>query len=345
MGGAIFNMQGALTIRDSTLAGNHAVGGSDNASDHGKGIGGAVFNMSGAFQADGSTFAGNSADYDGVSIYNLVYDGATARTAQTTLRDTIVWDATAQPDLTSIKTDYITPPSLGSANADVGQFDLVGAFSVKEHGTISGTPLVADPMLGPLANNGGLSQTMAPGSGSPVIDAGSAFGLTTDQRGLPRPSDFAQHGNAGDGADIGAVELQVPAGAGPPPAAFGARALVTLKLASRRIPARGPLSITVSNANAFTVTGRLSGRTAKAVAAAKSRRRVLKLKAKSFRVAGGRRATVRLALPTRLRRLLGRQHRLSLRLSASVKDPVGNARTVAKTMSVRLKKKKTTKRR
>jgi hypothetical protein len=51
---------------------------------------------------------------------------------------------------------------------------------------------------------------MLPQAGSPAIDAGKAFGLTLDQRGLPRPSDFPSIANAtgGDGSDIGAVEVQ-----------------------------------------------------------------------------------------------------------------------------------------
>ncbi len=51
---------------------------------------------------------------------------------------------------------------------------------------------------------------MAPAAGSPAIDAGSALGQTTDQRGDPRPVDFPGIANAtdGDGADIGAFEVQ-----------------------------------------------------------------------------------------------------------------------------------------
>jgi len=48
--------------------------------------------------------------------------------------------------------------------------------------------------------------------GSPAIDEGKSFGLTTDQRGAPRPFDFPFITNApgGDGSDIGAYELIVP---------------------------------------------------------------------------------------------------------------------------------------
>ena len=55
------------------------------------------------------------------------------------------------------------------------------------------------PMLGPLANNGGPTLTMALLPGSPAIDAGNmALAPATDQRGFPRPAGLA--------ADIGAFE-------------------------------------------------------------------------------------------------------------------------------------------
>jgi hypothetical protein len=57
----------------------------------------------------------------------------------------------------------------------------------------------ADAKLGPLANNGGPTLTLALLSGSPAIDAGNSFGAPfTDQRGFPRP--------AGSAPDIGAFE-------------------------------------------------------------------------------------------------------------------------------------------
>lgn len=48
--------------------------------------------------------------------------------------------------------------------------------------------------------------------GSAAIDRGNSFSSTTDQRGLPRPSDFVTVSNTegGDGSDIGAFELQAP---------------------------------------------------------------------------------------------------------------------------------------
>jgi hypothetical protein len=66
-----------------------------------------------------------------------------------------------------------------------------------------------DPLLGPLASNGGPTQTLLPAIGSLLLDAipvaacqtGPSAGVTTDQRGVTRPQ--------GPGCDIGAVEVQV----------------------------------------------------------------------------------------------------------------------------------------
>ena len=79
-----------------------------------------------------------------------------------------------------------------------------------EDGSFNGNPLTANPDLGPLQDNGGPTQTMALLPGSPAIDTGDSSGLSTDQRGDPRPVDFSGLPNAagGDGADIGAFELQ-----------------------------------------------------------------------------------------------------------------------------------------
>jgi len=59
----------------------------------------------------------------------------------------------------------------------------------------------SDPLLLPLANNGGPTRTHALGSGSPAVDAGNnSAGLTTDQRGSGFPR------IVGPAPDIGAFE-------------------------------------------------------------------------------------------------------------------------------------------
>ena len=66
--------------------------------------------------------------------------------------------------------------------ADVGNFTLTGSNNLTGS---SGAPL--NPLLGPLANNGGLTFTQALLPGSPAIDAGSnPVPQSTDQRGFPR---------------------------------------------------------------------------------------------------------------------------------------------------------------
>jgi predicted outer membrane repeat protein len=74
------------------------------------------------------------------------------------------------------------------------------------HCAIYGSFSTADPLLGPLQDNGGPTQTRALLEGSPAINAGNPLGcgdesfgvLTTDQRGVDRP--------VGSACDIGAYE-------------------------------------------------------------------------------------------------------------------------------------------
>jgi hypothetical protein len=58
-----------------------------------------------------------------------------------------------------------------------------------------------DPLLGPLAENGGITPTVSLLPGSPAIDAGDeSVCPLTDQRGVTRPKGMA--------CDIGAFELE-----------------------------------------------------------------------------------------------------------------------------------------
>jgi len=78
-------------------------------------------------------------------------------------------------------------------------------------GITTGNLLDIDPLLGPLQNNGGPTDTHALLPGSPALDAGISGGPNTDQRGVPRPIDIPSLPNAADGSDIGAYEFNASA--------------------------------------------------------------------------------------------------------------------------------------
>ena len=93
------------------------------------------------------------------------------------------------------------------------------SFSLTFPGGTGCQGAVGDPLLGPLASNGGPTQTMALGLGSPAIDqvpVGTSC-PATDQRGVPRPQ--------GPACDIGAFEAPPP----PPAQALTAAAQPTIK--------------------------------------------------------------------------------------------------------------------
>jgi len=125
-----------------------------------------------------------------------------------------------------------------------------------------------------------------------------------------------------------------PSDPGPGPlAAFGSATRVKLTLATNRISRRGRIAIRIANANAFAITGTLTGRTARPIATAHKRR--IALKATTFDLAANAKRTVELTLPKALRRLLAHRHKLSLALALTVTDPAGNHRTVKKTVKLR----------
>ncbi len=180
-----------------------------------------------------------------------------------------------------------------------------------------------------LARDGGPDRAECGADDADTVTADSpGIDLLTDCETTLFPS-APGGGTAGGGGD-GAPVLA-------PTAAFGARTLVTLALAGRRIPAKGPLAVRVSNANDFDVSGRLSAQTTSLLSAAQ-RRRPTRLRAKAFTVAANARRTVRLRLPRTLRRRLVRRRKLSLLVTATVEDPAGNTRTVRKTLRPRLRR-------
>jgi len=205
-----YNLIGSVNITNSTISGNTA------------NVGGGIFTGSDGtacctLTITNSTISGNSAGSGGgiatycpgfgqTTLTNCTLSGNTATSsgggifnqASVTLINTIVANSTLGGDIVNVG---------GTTNA---QNSLIGDGLIGINGTSSNN-LTGNPLLGPLANNGGPTPTMALLSGSPAIDQGSTVtGITTDQRGIIRPYDNPSIANAsgGNGSDIGAFELQ-----------------------------------------------------------------------------------------------------------------------------------------
>jgi hypothetical protein len=134
------------------------------------------------------TMTGNTAAKTGGGIW--------ARNSKVNISNSILWANTAPlgADLKDVSKRTILAADLFTSRAAVAT--KVGWIGAK------GLILGVDPQLGPLADNGGPTQTMLPAATSPVIGKGAAKVSKppkTDQRGKPRVI-------AGR-ADIGAVEV------------------------------------------------------------------------------------------------------------------------------------------
>jgi fibronectin type 3 domain-containing protein len=229
-GGGIFNTgTGLLTISDSLVSGNTADGAraGGGVCDYGgllditactitgnssAGNGGGISNYNGTANVIDCTITGNSASFGGgISSYgatniidstvsgNTHGGGIAAYTANfDTLEGTIVADNSGG-DLLS---------SWGFA----GTYNLIGdgsgglSSASSSHNILGTTSSPINPLLAPLGNYGGPTETMALLPGSPALDAGAVFDdgsgnpILTDQRGITRPQ--------GADPDIGAFESQ-----------------------------------------------------------------------------------------------------------------------------------------
>jgi hypothetical protein len=147
----------------------------------------------------GSTLTRNTAVEHGGGIASSGQSGDT----QPVIRNSIV----SGNDLAAGDDDDL---SAYDGSMDAG-FSLIGEVYADTMLNQTGPNILGpDPQLGPLGGNGGPTETQKPATTSPVIDAGSAFGLTTDQRDQSRPFDaVTANAAAGDTSDIGAVELQI----------------------------------------------------------------------------------------------------------------------------------------
>ena len=230
-GGGVIN-RGKLSIEESTISGNTADFGGGVSSDSGTvtienstvsgniaSVGGGVDNVDGQLTITNSTISGNSANHGG-GVYNSghyycsQYSYSCYFFGTLTLNRSLIAgnQANVAPEIQNLSN-----VTANNSNVTANNFNLFGAN--RNAGVTGFTPgptdivpahgvQVAD-ILGPLANNGGPTQTHALVSSSPAINAGNPSGcldsagalLTTDQRGFPRPFN-------GRICDIGSYELQ-----------------------------------------------------------------------------------------------------------------------------------------
>jgi hypothetical protein len=183
--GGVWN-QGTATILASTIANNRS------GNSHGGGI-----ENGGTITIVASTIASNNADEGGGGLLN----GGTATIAATVIAGN-TWGADEGP---SDCDGHISSNGYNLIGSDE-DLSSPACFLTGSSTDEIGGPTPIDAMLNPLGSYGGPTQTMAPRSASPAVNAipvGAPGGLcpssgTTDQRGIPRPQAGA--------CDIGSVE-------------------------------------------------------------------------------------------------------------------------------------------
>ena len=232
-GGGIYT-RGTLTVRRSTLSGNQASdgGGIYNDSNYPSSIesstlsgnfasswGGGLAQLFGPVTIRNSTFSGNSADYGGgvyvgqfggmATLENVTFAANTSTSGDASRGGLAAYMVHAKNTIFDESGCSGSSPSLW--NAYGANFDSGSSCSTRfgENFTANAT---LD--LGPLADNGGPTETHALGANSQALDAVAATdctridgttAITTDQRGESRPLD-----GDGDGTalcDAGAFEV------------------------------------------------------------------------------------------------------------------------------------------
>ena len=202
----------ALIVENSTISGNSATG-----------DGGGIWFGDTAYDLElvMTTITANTASGDGDGIYFNVPTVVTSTKAPRADRTSPKGTATPRP--TRERGPRASVAGTQSATGTIiwgnGTEDLGGTATLtstknvigtKAAGiTVTGTALATDPLLGPLTDNGGPTQTHALLVGSPAIDAGPTPvptfpGNEYDQRG----PDYTRVGNGT--TDIGAYEVQPP---------------------------------------------------------------------------------------------------------------------------------------
>jgi CSLREA domain-containing protein len=218
-GGGIHN-EGNLTVRNCTITGN-----ADSQNGSGAGI---YTTAHSTLSVINSTIHGNTITFgDCAGIGTEQYSAIELKNCTIT-NNTLTGGGNAAGviarGMVSIRNTIIAGNTTGNGAGGVTAFDVEGEFvsggfnfiggqdtstgfaKPGSHDQVGTWASPIDPKLGPLQDNGGLTFTRLPLAGSPVLDQGDSGGIGIDQRGFARPLDQPNVGNAGDGADIGAVE-------------------------------------------------------------------------------------------------------------------------------------------
>lgn len=184
-GGAIYNGLTISAIRNSTFSANTST------------WGGAILNASLIGSITNTTFAFGEASHTG-DRGGGIYNSSDAQILE--LSSNIVAESmgTAPRDISNAGT------IVSASNNVIGIGDGSGLTNGVNGNQVGSLAAPLDPLLGPLADNGGPTFTHALLAGSPAIDRGSnPAALATDQRG----PGFARV--SGAGTDVGAFELQM----------------------------------------------------------------------------------------------------------------------------------------
>ncbi len=172
-GGGVSN-RGSMTIRNCTISGNSAVATGYATTT----LGGGISNYGSNLQITSSTIVHNSASGYSGALGGGIY-GSPNGTTRTDSSILALNAASTGPDFTGGGGLQSMGYNIIGNNADA----VIFSQSTDQIGTPA-API--DPLLGPLANNGGPTLTHALQPGSPAIDHGDPAAPPEDQRGYGR---------------------------------------------------------------------------------------------------------------------------------------------------------------
>ncbi len=345
----------SVTVEGSTISGNKVSGGAVEA------LGGGLYAL-GELKMVNSTIAGNVAEsavglQEGGGVLAGPSTTEVATTTTTIVNSTIAGNSVGTGGTGGGLSIYnpggvITPTSsltntilygnkVGEAESNCGPLTITAKNDLSGDASCMFTDAASkkstNPLLGPLADNGGETDTLALAAGSPAIDAGTAEGCpATDQRGVARP--------VGTACDIGAYEYQPPA-VGPSPTPTAAQADLRLTIKARpkkpRPAKRLTFTVTVRNAGPSAATGVVltgtvpatagkakgKGLAKKACKLGKAKKRKRSLTCQLGTIAAGKSLALRIPVKTTRK---SRKLVVSGKVTSAVPDPTpGNAKAKA----------------